>query len=229
VLRFRAHTANERAYLLAPDREAQIDDILHAQREIWRAMRESAEPAWLELDLTMGQVKGLYALSYGGAMTVGHLAEALGIGKPAASILVDRLVHLALVERDEDRADRRRTLVRLSGRGEELVLDLRQGRRERVRQWASRLADADLAALRRGLRALAAVAGGPVGEEPALRTQTDERTAAVVAGQVGGHSTAAVAAAGAVKANGAEPARAGASPDGGHGTGTVATAPGVTR
>ena len=227
MLRLRARTAIERAPLLAPDREAQIDDVLHAQREIWRAMRESAEPAWLELDLTMGQVKGLFALAQSGAMTVGHLAEALGIGKPAASILVDRLVHLALVERDEDRADRRRTLVRLSARGEELVLGLRQGRRERVRQWASRLADADLAALRRGLRALAAVAAGQDGGEPTPRTRADERAAAVAAGQA--DERAAVATATAVKGSGAEPARAGASLDGGHETGTVATAPGGTR
>src|SRR5439155_21058303 len=131
---------------------------------------------------------------------VGHLAQALGIGKPAASILVDRLVHLALVQRDEDRADRRRTLVRLSGRGEELVLGLRQGRRERVRQWASQLTDADLAALRRGLRALAAVAAGQEGGDPAPRTRVDER--------------AVVATSGAVKGNGAEPGRVGDCPGG---------------
>src|SRR5436305_10823750 len=132
---------------------------MQAQNLIARAMHTAAEPTWLQLDLTIGQLKGLFTLA-DSPMTIGQLAEALGSGKPAASILVERLVQLGLVERAEDLLDRRRTIARVTARGEELTARLRQGGRERLRAWLSRLGDDDLAALVQGLRALAAVAAG---------------------------------------------------------------------
>jgi len=140
-------------------RDQLIDNALQAQKQIMQAMHAAAEPAWLQLDLTMAQLKGLFALA-DGPMTIGQLADALGSGKPAASILVERLVQLGLVERAEDALDRRRTIARVTARGEELVARLRQGGRERLRTWLSRLGDDDLAALVQGLRALAAAAAG---------------------------------------------------------------------
>ena len=140
------------------DRDQLIDEAIQAQRAVFRAMHASAEPSWLRLDLTMSQVKGLFALAHGGA---------LGLGRPGASQLADRLVQLGLVERAADPGDRRRALARLTGRGEELVLGLRQGRRERLRGWLAQLSDADLAALSRGLRAMAAVVAGGDGASTA--------------------------------------------------------------
>src|SRR5437588_6971759 len=92
----------------------------------------------------MAQLKGRFALA-DSPMTIGQLADALGSGKPAASILVERLVQLALVERAEDPLDRRRTIARVTPQGEELVARLRQGGRDRLRAWLSRLGDDDLA------------------------------------------------------------------------------------
>jgi len=138
-------------------RDRLIDDAMQAQKQIVRAMHTAAEPTWLQLDLTMGQLKGLFTLA-DSPMTIGQLAEALGSGKPAASILVERLVQLGLVERAEDPIDRRRTIARVTARGEELAARLRQGGRDRLHSWLSRLGDADLAALVQGLRALAAAA-----------------------------------------------------------------------
>ena len=137
-------------------RDQLIDNALQAQKQIVQAMH-AAEPAWLQLDLTMGQLKGLFTLA-DGPLTIGQLAEALGSGKPAASILVERLVQLGSVERAEDPLDRRRTIARVTPQGEELVARLRQGGRDRLRTWLSRLGDDDLAALVQGLQALATVA-----------------------------------------------------------------------
>jgi MarR family transcriptional regulator, organic hydroperoxide resistance regulator len=136
-----------------------IDNAMQAQKQIVQAMHAAADPTWLQLDLTMAQLKGLFALA-DSPMTIGQLAEALGSGKPAASILVERLVQLGLVERAEDPLDRRRTIARVTSQGEELVARLRQGGRDRLRAWLSRLGDDDLAALVQGLQALATVASG---------------------------------------------------------------------
>lgn len=90
-------------------------------------------------------------------MNVSELAEWLKASKPSASILVDRLVQLGYVERMEDRDDRRRTLVVLTAKGRELVARLQRSGGERMEGWMEQMSPDDLAALTRGLRALAAV------------------------------------------------------------------------
>jgi len=80
-------------------REALIDEALREQKRVVGALQAATESCWLQLDLTITQIKGLFALTDEGAMTVGQVAETLGIGRPAASILVDGLVNLHLVER----------------------------------------------------------------------------------------------------------------------------------
>lgn len=130
---------------------------MQAQKQIAQAMHASSEGSWFQLDLTMSQFKGLMHLAEM-PMTIGQLAGALGVGKPAASILVDRLVQLDLVERTEDPLDRRRTIARLTGQGDDIVTRLRQGSRDRLRGWMAQLSDDDLAALVQGLSALAGAA-----------------------------------------------------------------------
>src|SRR5947207_15684303 len=103
-------------------RDQLIDNALQAQKQIVQAMHAAAEPTWLQLDLTMAQLKGLFALA-DSPMTIGQLAEALGSGKPAASILVERLVQLALVERAEAPLDGRRTIGHAHPQGEASVAE----------------------------------------------------------------------------------------------------------
>lgn len=117
---------------------------------------------WLELELTMGQLKGLFALAQGGPMPVGRLAERLGVSEPTTSALVDRLARLGLVRREEDPRDRRRTLVSLSAQGELRVAELHQGGQQWLEEALGRMEDGDLEALARGLEALARALQGVV-------------------------------------------------------------------
>lgn len=103
--------------------------VLEAQREIFFALQQAAWSAWRNLDLTMVQMRALYALAHNGTMTVSALAEELDITKPAASILLDKLVQLGYVERSEDSDDRRRSLLSLSGDAEALLARLHAGGR----------------------------------------------------------------------------------------------------
>lgn len=135
----------------------QIDQILTAMSQVFRAIEATMLPAWATTDLTMAQMKAAMFLTYEGPMTIGHLACALGIGQPAASILVDRLVQLGLVNRMEDPADRRRTIASLTPRGLETIGTFRNHRLQCLRAWLERL-DADtLSALARGVQGIAAV------------------------------------------------------------------------
>src|SRR5207248_7448989 len=110
--------------------------------------------SWLNLDLTMAQFKAACALSIDEPTTIGALGQRLGIGLPAASHIVERLVRLRLADRYDDPHDRRRAFVRLTSEGEALVSQLRAGSQERLRARLARLDDGDLAELGRLLQIL---------------------------------------------------------------------------
>lgn len=136
-----------------------IREALEAQRMIYHAMMRLSAPDWLELDLSTGQFKALMTLGAHQGMTVGEVADALHIGKPAASMLIDRLSHQGYIERSEDSSDRRRTIVVLSPTGAELVERMRQGGgAQLMTRFLQRMNADDLAALTKGMRAVAAIA-----------------------------------------------------------------------
>jgi DNA-binding MarR family transcriptional regulator len=135
-----------------------IRAVLAAQLQLARCVVSTQVQEWAQLELTIGQLKVMMILAGHPGMTISQLAESLSIGKPSTSILVDRLVQQSLLQRTEDEADRRRTLVTLTAAGNDLTTRLHQGNVERLVQWYSALAPDDLAALRRGLEALAKVA-----------------------------------------------------------------------
>lgn len=135
-----------------------VREACGAYRTMIRGLLQSAsEPGWVELDLTIAQVKVLVALSEGESAAIGRLADRLGVGQPTASHLVERLVRAGLAGRAEDPEDRRRTLTRLTPLGEELV-DRLLGGVHQLPDLLRELDDEDLAALLKGLRAAARAA-----------------------------------------------------------------------
>lgn len=138
------HPADRPAVAGAVDACIRLLRTLHAQT--------SAD--WLAMDLTMGQLKALVAVVTAQPTTVGHLADALGLGLPATSALAFSLVRLGLVERQQDDLDRRRVYLSLSAAGEELVANLRHGRRERLRALLAAAGDAELVALDQAISGL---------------------------------------------------------------------------
>lgn len=67
------------------------------------------------------QIAALYLLDEKQVLRVGELAVALDRSQPSASRLVDGLVARGLVARDEDPADRRVRVVRLTAEGRAIV------------------------------------------------------------------------------------------------------------
>jgi DNA-binding MarR family transcriptional regulator len=141
-----------------PARLAPFQELLAAQKVIFRELFRMTMPHWIHIDLSMGQMRTLVALATLQAVNVSTLAETLEVSKPTASTLVDQLVQRGLVERAEDTEDRRRTLVALSQAGSEMMAQLRQyGPSEHMAQWLEAMNPDDLAALTRGTQALAAI------------------------------------------------------------------------
>jgi len=120
------------------------------------------ESEWLDLDMTMGQLKAMLVLTGQGSTTVGCLGRRLGIAEPSASLLADKLEERGLAQRMTDPTDRRRTLVAATEAGRQLIGRLQRVRDERMTEWLTRLSADDLHALLRGLNALTAALSGDV-------------------------------------------------------------------
>ena len=143
---------------MTESRQALINATIHAQEQVTQSMLALATPDWLALDLTLTQLKSVMVLRSTGPIPIHQLAEALHLGRPATSTLVEQLVRLALVARMEDPTDRRRTLVSLTPEGTAFITRLRQGRDNKMHALLSELADDDLIALARILQTMAQLA-----------------------------------------------------------------------
>ncbi len=155
--------------------EPSVREALEAQHALFHAMTRLNAPEWMELDLPTGQLKALVTLGMHEGMTVSEVADALHVGKPAASMLVDRLVQQGYVERSEDPSDRRRAIVVTSPIGADLVERLRKGGGATwMTRWMQRMNAEDLAALTQGLRALAAIAKSDTRDESHAEKRTSD-------------------------------------------------------
>jgi DNA-binding MarR family transcriptional regulator len=73
------------------------------------------------LDLTYNQYKTLLSLSDTGPCTLNALSRDLDVATSSASQMVDRLVAMELVERNQADDDRRSVVLRTSSEGEKLL------------------------------------------------------------------------------------------------------------
>jgi DNA-binding MarR family transcriptional regulator len=110
--------------IMAPTHEALVKEVMAALLTLTRTLQSQTTPYWLDLDLSLAQVKTLLAVGDLGAPTIGEIATMLGVSQPTASHLVERLVQSNLAYRSEDAHNRRRTLVHLTPSGEEMLLHL---------------------------------------------------------------------------------------------------------
>ncbi|HEX9131143.1 MAG TPA: MarR family transcriptional regulator [Ktedonobacteraceae bacterium] len=134
-------------------REELEREALAQYRAMMHAFKASSAGAWMEIDLTLPQLRTLLILAEEGPLVIGQIAHRLGIGLSTGGHLVDRLVQAGLAERTEDSEDRRRTLARLTPKGEELHARL-LNRVQHLQTLIQKLDEDDLAALLQGLRAL---------------------------------------------------------------------------
>jgi DNA-binding MarR family transcriptional regulator len=141
-----------------PSSTQRMNDIIQAYLDLGSATRMASLPNWITTEMTLSQLKTIILLEFYGPMTVSELARRLGVGNPAASLLVQQLVEQELVERSEDSKDRRRTYVRPTARGSSLIAARREMIKVSLGRWLNRLGDEDLVSLQRGLDALLRVA-----------------------------------------------------------------------
>lgn len=86
-----------------------------------RALALQRQDAWLELDLTLAQLRALFAIRRRGAMTVSELADALGQRLATTSALANRMVAAGLLRRGPVAHDRRRIRLEVSEKAERML------------------------------------------------------------------------------------------------------------
>ena len=123
------------------DNIERIADRLHsASIHLLRRVRRRDD----ESGVTAPHLSALSVLVFGGARTLGELAEAEQVRPPSITRVVRNLEADGLVEREPDPADRRIVRVRATAKGRTILED---GRRRRISDLAARLRTIDAADL----------------------------------------------------------------------------------
>ena len=143
---------------MTENRAELANEIIRLQQKS-HSLGQYASEAWLELDLTISQLKCLFFIDAQGSTNFRNLAKALGVTPPDITRLVDRLVEQGLVSRREHPDDRRMQLLQVTDKGHSLLSKLREYRTTVLQRILTNLSDGDLLTVARGLRALLKAAG----------------------------------------------------------------------
>jgi DNA-binding MarR family transcriptional regulator len=116
-------------------------------------LRPRHKPA--EMELTLGQLDCLHAISRLGSPSMSDLSHELGLPPSSVTGLVEKLVDTGKVRRESDPDDRRVVRVALTEKGRKDRDHHRQMRRERLAQLLAELNDEELQALHSALELVA--------------------------------------------------------------------------
>ena len=131
-----------------------IEEMIELQRRVDRDRRQYELDAWMHLNLSIGQLKSIFFISNRGTTSLSKLAAALGVTPTNTTGIVDRLLKRGLITRTDSPDDRRVLLLRTTLRGEELIAQLRQKRKERMAELFNRLTDEEATQVRDALKTL---------------------------------------------------------------------------
>lgn len=112
--------------------------------------------AWHQSGLSLAHLNVVTLLEMNGPMTMGRVAELLGVSLASATGIVDRMAERRLVERHGSPSDRRVVEVHIGDGGRELIASIKARRRDHLREVFGRMDDQQLAALLEGLRGMRA-------------------------------------------------------------------------
>jgi DNA-binding MarR family transcriptional regulator len=149
------------------DRIATIHRILDCSGSLFHNVNPARDRAWLNVDLTMPQVKALICVSKNNGATNTEIARNLGVGLSTVTGIVDRLTEQEMVTRREDPIDRRITRVLATEQGNTLVNELVRYRTETITEILGRLNAEQLAVVEQALLYLAEALQREPRSEPA--------------------------------------------------------------
>jgi MarR family transcriptional regulator, organic hydroperoxide resistance regulator len=138
-----------------------INQVIELHRRVNHSLRFSSQDAWMQLSLTVPQVKSLFFITDQGTTNFKNLAVALKVTQSNLTGVIDRLVEQNMVSRTENPDDRRMVMLQATEQGETLVSDLRERRISQLSQALADLSPEDLDSIVTGLSLLARVIESP--------------------------------------------------------------------
>jgi DNA-binding MarR family transcriptional regulator len=149
-------------------------------------------PEWANHDLTFGQVRLLFTLGQSGSVSIGQLADKLGVTPATASEFIDRLERRGLAIRSHRADDRRVVDCRLSDDGIRLLSDIQGARQAGMRRMLVLLTAEELADFDRLLQVMAerlsAAIQSSVSAEGGTSVNPDKPPTSAATNAGGGHA-----------------------------------------
>jgi MarR family transcriptional regulator, organic hydroperoxide resistance regulator len=136
-----------------------INEIIDLQRQSNKILGRFAAEPWIELGLTIAQLKSLFFIVDKEKTCFKKLAEALKVTPPNVTGIIDRLVEQGLVSRTENPEDRRIMLLQATQKGQNLLNTLKENRTNQMTKILDQLNGDELSGLALGLNALVKAAG----------------------------------------------------------------------
>ncbi|MGD0019905.1 MAG: MarR family transcriptional regulator [Candidatus Limnocylindrales bacterium] len=128
---------------------------IDAHAEALFQLMPKGPPEWAHHDLTFGQLRLLFLLGQSGPVSIGQLADMLGVADATASEFVDRVERRGLAIRSHRADDRRVVDCRLSEEGARLLAEIQGARQGAMRQVFALLTPEELADFDHLLRIMA--------------------------------------------------------------------------
>ena len=139
---------------MTEEKQQLISRIIDLQKRIGRCSSNDAPDAWLELNLTITQLKTLFYINFQGVTNFKKVAGALGVTPPNVTGIIDHLVERMLVSREENPSNRRMQMLSLTKTGEALLAELKERKIAHLSAILESLSLEDLTIVIKGLNIL---------------------------------------------------------------------------
>lgn len=131
-----------------------INEVMELQQWADRVLKPYVPDVWMELNLTVAQLKSLIFIANEGKTCSGKLAAALHVTRSNVTDIVDRLVEHVFIIRIQNPEDRRSLVLQPTGAGEAALARLREGITSYVAEVLKGMSEAELLTLSQGLSSL---------------------------------------------------------------------------
>ncbi len=145
-------------------REEVIEKVIKCRRHVNHFIREGSVESWINLNLTIPQMKCLCYISRHGKTNLSGLAAGIHVTPANVTGIIDRLVEQGFIDRIPDSADRRVLWLSVTEKGAAQLSVLREGKSGKMRQLLECLSDKELSIVSQAFDILA-VAVNKLGED----------------------------------------------------------------
>jgi len=144
--------------------EELVQRVADLIRQMRRVVQQKSMATWIDLDLTLPQLKTLLFIAEHGPTNSKMIAERFGVTSSNVTRTIDVLVKQKLVSRRENPADRRILELRLTEKGENMITGWKEDTDSFIVEPLGRMSAEDLSTLESGLSLLIRVAESNKGD-----------------------------------------------------------------